>query len=106
MIYRQGDVLLTKVEELPPSVTEVPRDSDGALVLAYGEVTGHRHVVDAPPEEATLLTTERNERFLRLLAPAPLVHEEHARIELAPGIYRQIPQQEWSDADEPRRVVD
>jgi hypothetical protein len=104
-VIRQGDVLLVPVDEIPAGAMPVARDN-GRLVLAYGEVTGHAHVVDAPEADATLLTTEQNERFLRLMAPAPLVHEEHARIELAPGIYRQIPQEEWSDAMEPRRVVD
>lgn len=104
-MIRQGDVLLVEVDELPEGTTIVPRDN-GRLVLAYGEVTGHAHVVDAPPAEATLLTTKENARFLQLVSAAPLVHEEHATIELAPGVYRQVPQEEWSDSMEPRRVVD
>ena len=105
-MIRQGDVLLVEVDEIPEAATEVPRDVRGRLVLAEGEATGHAHVIDAPPPEATLLTTRENERFLRLVTAAPLIHEEHARIEVAPGLYRQIPQQEWSDADEIRQVVD
>ena len=85
----------------------MPRDN-GRLVLAHGEATGHAHVIDAPVERATLLTTRENERFLRIVGSvaAPLVHEEHARIEVAPGLYRQVPQQEWTDSDELRQVRD
>lgn len=104
-MIRQGDVLLVRVDQLPEGASVVPRDN-GRLVLAYGEATGHAHVVDAPPADATLLTTTENDRFLQLVTAAPLVHEEHATIELAPGVYRQVPQEEWADSMEPRRVVD
>jgi hypothetical protein len=104
-MVRQGDVALVPVTSIPEGATVVPRDK-GRLVLAYGEATGHAHVIDAPVAVASLLTTSENERFLRLVTAAPLVHEEHARIEVAPGLYRQIPQEEWSDSMEPQRVID
>ncbi len=114
---RQGDVLLLPVKELPANLTEVERDS-GRLVLAYGEGSGHAHVIDAPVSEAQLLADADGARFLRIMERAFLVHAgnlstlapvvplEHAAIEIEPGLYRQIPQEEWSDAMEPRRVVD
>ena len=103
-IYRQGDVLLRRVTRIPAS-TPVPRDA-GRIVLAYGEVTGHAHVIDAPEAEATLLTTDQERRFLRLMAPASLTHEEHASITLPAGRYEVIRQREWTDANEPRAVLD
>ena len=105
-LIRQGDVALVPVGALPEGLTEVPRDN-GRLVLAYGEVTGHSHVIDAPDEEATLLTTEEGERFLRIVGrAAPLVHEEHSAITVAPGLYRLPPQVEFNDGMEPLRVLD
>lgn len=101
-MIRQGDVLLIEVGSIPKGAKPVPRDDRGRLVLALGEVTGHAHVVTtvgtAPASEATLLTASENRRFLRLMAPAELVHEEHATIPLAPGLYEQIRQEEWTDA--------
>ena len=44
--YRQGDVLVIRVDDVPSSAVSVPRDA-GRLVLAYGEVTGHAHAVFA-----------------------------------------------------------
>lgn len=104
---RQGDVFLVPVAAVPAGTTEVPRDN-GRLVLAYGEVTGHSHVIDAPPAEATLLTTVDNDRFLRIVgsAAAPLVHEEHSAIEVAPGDYRVVIGREFTDEMAARRVVD
>jgi len=103
-MFRQGDVLLVPVKELPENARPVP-DWDGTVAL--GEVTGHRHrLIDAPEAEATLLTTEEGERFLRLVHGAPLRHEEHGTIDLPPGLYRLPPQHEWGDADEPLAVLD
>ena len=105
-MIRQGDVLLVQVATIPKGARAADRDARGRLVLAEGEVTGHAHVLDAPPSEATLLTTDEGERFLRLVTAAPLVHEEHATIQVAPGLWRQVPQEEWTDAMEPQRVLD
>ena len=101
----QGDVALIPVVSIPAGAREVPRDH-GRLVLAYGEVTGHAHVIDAPPSEATLLTDAEQRTFLRLVSDAPLVHEEHGRIELSAGTYRVIRQREWLYGEGERRVAD
>ena len=101
---RQGDVLLVPVRRLRRKLTPVPRDA-GRLVLAYGEITGHAHVIDAPPEEAALLTDEQERRFLRLMTAAPLVHEEHATQIIAPGTYEVRRQREYTAADMPARAV-
>lgn len=103
--YRQGDVLLIRVGSLPASTAPIERDR-GRLVLAYGEVTGHAHVIDAPPAEATLLTAQEERRFLALVADAPLIHEEHGRIDVPAGIYEVRIQEEWTDEMEPQRVLD
>lgn len=104
-MIRQGDVLLIEVTDIPATAKPVKRDAYGRLVLALGEVTGHAHVVtldrwDAPPQEATLLTDEEQRRFLRLMEPATLVHEEHGAIALKPGLYQQVQQVEWDDSQE------
>jgi hypothetical protein len=105
-MVRQGDVLLVPVEAIPDGALPVARDR-GRVVLAYGEVTGHAHAVDAPG--ATLLADEAD-RYLRLRSRAVLAHEEHAAIELAPGAYRVVIQREYQPAPVGtaawRRVVD
>jgi hypothetical protein len=46
-MYRQGDVLVVPIDEseLSNDLIPAPRESSGRLVLAYGEATGHAHVV-------------------------------------------------------------
>jgi hypothetical protein len=43
-LYRQGDVLVQQVDEIPDGLHAVPLDK-GRVILAYGEVTGHAHAV-------------------------------------------------------------
>ena len=43
-MFRQGDVLVVPVDEIPTGLKKVPREQ-GRLVLAHGEATGHAHVV-------------------------------------------------------------
>jgi hypothetical protein len=104
-IYRQGDVLLREVLAIPDAATPVDRDA-GRVVLAYGEVTGHAHAISAPEEEAVLLSTTENERFLRLVADVDLVHEEHDPIRLPAGTYAVVLQREWTDEDDDRNERD
>ena len=42
-IYRQGDVVLISVDNLPENIQE--KKNDGLVVLAHGEKTNHAHVV-------------------------------------------------------------
>jgi hypothetical protein len=98
IIVRQGDVLLRSVPDIPAAAREVPRD-DGRLVLAYGEVTGHAHVLDAPPEEAKLLSMGERARFVRLMRDVELRHEEHDTLSIPAGTYQVIQQRVWTDAE-------
>lgn len=105
--YRQGDVLLELVDvQLPCDAQRVKRDR-GRVVLAYGEVTGHAHAItDAGAELFQRLVEDgMEERFLRVESEVALEHEEHGTITIPPGLYRQVPQNEYTPA-EIRRVAD
>lgn len=103
-VVRQGDVLVTRVEAIPEGAVQVARDR-GRVVLAYGEVTGHSHAIGERGAELLTVAGEAD-RWLRLRSTATLRHEEHAAITLPPGEYRVRIQREFSDADEPRQVMD
>ena len=92
---RQGDVLLVPVDEIPEAATVVPRDQ-GRVILAYGEATGHAHAFEA---FAATLLQEEDRRYLHLREAAPLIHEEHAPITVAPGRYRVVIQREFVPPD-------
>lgn len=104
-MHRQGDVLIATTTEIPTGCRPVPRDN-GHLVLAYGEVTGHAHVVEGlaelfAPEDVT----ELEDRFLRVEVEVQVVHDEHAAITLPPGDYIIRQQREYMP-EEIRAVAD
>ena len=101
-IYRQGDVLVQRVEEIPADVTPVKRES-GRIVLAHGEVTGHAHAIKN--RAAKFYETSTGERYLSLPKESTLDHEEHSTIVLPAGKYRVIRQREYHP-EEIRNVAD
>ena len=91
-IYRQGDVLLIKTDELPPSA-EQSKPSEQRIVLAYGELTGHAHAIALPQAK---MFVDGDARYLKVEDDgADLVHEEHDTIHLVPGVYRIVQQREY-----------
>jgi hypothetical protein len=50
--YRQGDVLLCVIDEIPPDVKPVANDGD-RVVVALGEQTGHAHAFAADRVESS-----------------------------------------------------
>lgn len=110
---RQGDVLLVPVATIPGRLDRVPRDR-GRLVLAYGEATGHAHIVEG---DALLLTAdieELDELFLRVEAEAELVHGDlaslaggdHDALAVPAGAYRVLRQKEYRPEAPPVNVAD
>jgi hypothetical protein len=102
--YRQGDVLLCAVDEIPPRAKRVPRDGD-RVVVAEGELTGHAHAF--PAKGVRLFREKGGQRtFLTVAAGgARLSHEEHGSILVPAGQYELRRQREYSPAA-PRRVRD
>lgn len=108
-MYRQGDVLVVRIDSIPSGASA--EESKGRIVLAYGEVTGHAHAIDA--RDAQSFRTKapvpvfdaQAERFLRVQVEALLRHEEHDAIKLPAGDYAVIQQREYSP-EEIRNVAD
>jgi GTP cyclohydrolase I len=88
--YRQGDVFLEQISELPESAKLETQPN--RIVLAWGEVTGHSHSVSTT--EARLFS-DQNQNYLVVKDMAHLVHEEHLTIPLPAGIYRVVRQKEY-----------
>lgn len=85
-IYRHGDVLIIRIDKMPEGVKPVP-DDNGRTILAYGEVTGHAHAIDATVSKL-FEDSGVQDKFLQVTAPvALLTHEEHDAIELPCGDY-------------------
>lgn len=82
---RHGDVVLVPVESLPEGNSV---KHNGELILALGEVTGHRHVLKCAPD--TKAVEVDGVIFMTLTIPAPLTHEEHHTIDVPAGTYKRL----------------
>jgi len=91
MQYRQGDVLLVRVDKLPQDLQGIERDGE-KFVLAYGEATGHAHTVD---QAEAKFWRKGEDRFIEISEAAELHHQEHAAVPLEPGFYKVIRQREY-----------
>lgn len=108
MLIRQGDVLLISADDpafRAPTGHLSPQPAlEARVILAWGEATGHHHSVPAPA--ATLSLDEGGVTYLTVKELTEVSHPEHAPARLAPDTYEVRRQREWSDADEPRQVID
>ena len=92
-LFRQGDVLIVRVDDLPPGAKEQPKVK-GGITLALGEATGHAHVLRGRRLSSYMDT--RNRLFIRLAERAHVVHQEHDEIVLPIGVYEVRRQREYS----------
>jgi len=102
MQYRQGDVLVSRIETIP--TTAVQQQIKGSVVLADGELTGHAHRIKKHTNRIKHYL-DGEVAYLEVGAPTLVEHEEHGPITLEPGCYevrRQI--EVWMD--EVRQVAD
>ena len=106
MQYRQGDVLLVKVDSLPAQKKKIERES-GRIVLAHGEVTGHAHAISHPGAQLWQSQLKNDWAvYLELNETTELEHEEHACITLEPGFYQVVRQREFNSTNWSSIVAD
>ena len=110
---RQGDVTLIAPSHpsyrRPEGKLTAMRDQptlDNRLVLAYGEATGHHHSVDRAV--ATISLDEGGVTYLTIAELTEVQHQEHGAAVIEPMAepWQVVIPSEWTDAQEPRRVVD
>ena len=101
-IYRQGDVLLKRVSKIPQGAQPLE-----TLVLAEGEATGHKHRLEGQGVQVLQVPGPAPVLYVRVPELARLVHEEHGPVEITPGEYQVVREQEynpWAVAN--RQVAD
>lgn len=73
-MFRQGDVLIVACANgIPSDAVEQPASERGVIVQA-GNATGHAHRI---PSGAAKLFVRGESRYLRIVEPVGLIHEEH-----------------------------
>jgi len=93
-MYRQGDLVVVEVRKVLGKKLD-------HLVLAEGEVTGHKHEIVGNAE----LFEHDGTLYLKVNEMAELTHQEHGTILLPEGGYRVKRQREYVVGDEKYRKV-
>lgn len=112
-MYRQGDILLVKINNIPKDA--IKQKKQDLIILAFGEKTGHCHAVKS---NAVQEFKQKEDRFFKIGKTVILSHglleeikkkekvsKDHNIIEIPPGLYRLIHQREYSP-EKTRRVSD
>jgi len=108
---QHGDVLIKKINNLPTILNKV-YPKNGRFVLADGEVTGHAHAIVADNrlsvyESEASEWDNSNKLFMDVKEKVEIVHEEHHKQVIEPGIYEIGIVQEYDHfAEEARAVAD
>lgn len=105
-MQQQGDVIVVPVDAIPSDANKVGIDPrKNGYVLAYGEATGHAHVIE---DIAGVEFFEKDGMFyLKNDRPVVITHEEHKPITLPPGVWRSYRVREYDHwNEEARHVVD
>ena len=98
-MYRQGDVLIVRVDGIPSNMKKL--NPKHPVTLAFGEVTGHSHQIH---KGATAFAAEVKDDNVVSLAEyieveeqlAALTHQEHDTINLPAGTYKIGHQREYT----------
>lgn len=96
MMYRQGDVLLQKIDSIPKGA--IVKDN----VLAKGEITGHSHRIVGNTQTYIM----DGQQFVMVNEASVLQHEEHKPITVPKGMYKVRIQREYTLTEEVRQVTD
>jgi hypothetical protein len=88
----QGDVYIRQIKEIPTNAK--PVETEGRLILAAGEQTGHNHVIHCGA--VMFRADEGLGTYLQVSERADIVHEEHAKVTLPVGFFEVVIQSQYT----------
>lgn len=98
-LYRHGDLLIKRIESKPSNLKKT-----NDKVLAYGEVTGHKHQLMGGL--VNVFEGSDGLKVIEILEPTQLVHEEHKAITIGKGLFTVTKERELDLLGEVKQVVD
>jgi len=72
-LYGHGDVIVKEIDEIPKNANKMPY-TDRFSVLAYGEISGHAHCLEADKTE--LFKDDNGQVYLRCNQDVELKHQK------------------------------
>jgi hypothetical protein len=99
-MYRQGDVLIMRTDEIPSDLVKTNK-----CTLALGEATGHHHTIFDNAIGYASSIESLAEYFEVTNETADLVHQEHDTIQIPNGKWKAVIQVEYTP-EELKNVAD
>ena len=97
-IYRHGDLLIREIETLPRGLKKSEN------ILAYGEVTGHSHVLNG---NANIFQNKEGKKFFQAQEEVELTHQEHKTLKIEKGVFEVLTEREYEPFEqEIKQVMD
>lgn len=103
--FRQGDVLIERVESIPADAKPIKRE-DGRVILAHGESTGHAHAIAAPGVKHRKVDGKKVTYLEVTGRDVQVQHEEHGHIPMEAKRESQVIRQQEYTPEAPRNVAD
>ena len=98
---RQGDLLIARIRNIPKAALKSERVGH---ILAFGEVTGHKHEVVCPNMNSVVVYEgENGGATIASETEFEVVHNEHPTIEFEKGNYEVTRQREYDPIAEGRQ---
>ena len=99
---QQGDVVLKRIESMPPDAIEVKRKY-GKIIVMHGE-GGHTHTIS---DIDAMFYEKDGKSYLKNLKSVTIEHEEHKSFVIDPGIWEigQVREKDWLSGMV-RKVID
>ena len=100
----QGDIPVLQIEKLDKELEFRPLTEP--IVVADGEISGHKHVLIAERESICEIAQDQNGYYLNIKSgSAKITHPEHQTVVIDPGLYFIGRQWEFNEIEE-RKVLD
>ena len=99
-IYRHGDLLIRQIDK--PNINLIKQKDN---VVAYGEFTGHHHVVITEDEQIAVFTDSSGKKYIDCVSGSTITHPEHKEIILEPAFYEVIVEREFDPFESKIREV-
>lgn len=82
--YRHGDLFFSSIKKIEGEEIK----HDGKFVLAYGEHSGHKHVITATKGTVRIFKDLTGQYCIDVSDEAEMTHEEHKTITIKKGTYK------------------
>ena len=101
--FRQGDILLEKIDKLPSQQIQIDKIQNQDNIIAHGE-SGNQHRMNS--QVLIFEDKKTKDRYIQVLSQeTELVHQEHEKLQIPQGLYKIRREREYNGFEQSIRQV-